>query len=531
MQTMNDSVYEALLNSHALIEFSVDGQILWANQNFLDLMGYQLDELVDRPHSLFLSENELHENNYLEMWSQLLAGHIQTGEFKLLTKEKKEIWVHGSYNPVKDQHGNICKILKMLIDITEKKQLTENLERKNRELQITATTSRAATQAKSSFLANMSHEIRTPLNSIIGITDTLAETSLDKQQSSFVEILQKANHQLMTIINDILDSTKVESGEIQLHALPFELRSVVDDVLLAFEFRAKEKGLSLSVSIEPDLNGSFVGDGNRLRQILLNLLGNSIKFTNQGSVSLRVIKNTTTRPGNLLFQVADSGIGIPKHLHKDIFCAFTQGDTATNRRYGGVGLGLSISKKMVEMMDGHLWLDSEPDHGSVFSFTVSMPTTTNSLPSFHNPMQGRFQLSDVSYTFADGHRKILVVDDVEDNRKLLGIYLQKTQHEVHYAESGLEALRLVEKTNFDIIFMDVQMPHMDGHETTRLIRELERVQHREPTKILACTANAFNEDIQKSLQAGCDMHLSKPIRKDTVLSAINSYLPTLETVS
>ncbi len=525
---MNDSVYEALLSSHALVEFSVDGHILWANQNFLNLMGYEFDEIVGRHHSIFLPEFEHHEKEYLEVWEHLAAGFAQTGEFKRIRKNKTRVWVHGSYSPVRDADQNIIKILKIVIDITEKKNLSENLERKNRELQMVATKARAATYAKSSFLANMSHEIRTPLNSIIGITDTLAETQLNDQQASFVEILQRANHQLMTIINDILDLTKVESGEIQLNLLPFDLQKVIDDVISVLGFRAKEKGLQLNVSVEPGIESYFIGDCDRLRQILINLLSNSIKFTHHGSVTLKISKNTTTRPGNLLFRISDSGIGIPKHMYKDIFRAFTQADTATTRRYGGTGLGLSISQKMVEMMNGQIWLESEIGNGSVFSFTATMPATTERTTSIHNPMQGRFQLTDVNHTFIGSNMKILVVDDVDDNRNLFGIYLQKTEHELHYAESGLDALRQVEQSHFDIIFMDIQMPGMDGHETTRLIREMEKAQQRQPAKILACTANAFTEDVTKSLEAGCDMHLSKPIRKDTLLKAINSYLPPLD---
>lgn len=519
---MNDSVYEALLNSHALIELSVDGQILWANQNYLNLMGYELDELVGRQHSMLLPEFQENEREYAEMWVHLAKGIAQTGEFKRVTKSRRVVWVQGSYNPIKDEFGNTIKILKMAIDITEKKLLAENLERKNRELQMTAAKARAATHAKSAFLANMSHEIRTPLNSIIGITDTLAETSLDNQQASFVEILQRANHQLMTIINDILDLTKVESGEIQLHIMPFNLQKVIDDVVSVLGFRAKEKSLQLNVSVDPGVEKYFLGDSDRLRQVVINLLSNSIKFTHQGSVNLQVSQNTTTKPGNLLFRISDSGIGIPKSMFKDIFRAFTQADSATTRRYGGTGLGLSISQKIVEMMGGQIWLESELGAGSVFYFTANMPQSEDRVVGM-NPLEGRFHLNDIKHTITNVRLKILVVDDVDDNRHLFGIYLQKTAHEIQYAESGIDALRLIEKNHFDIIFMDVQMPGMDGYETTRLIREMEGDQGRRPAKIFACTANAFTEDVQKSLNAGCDLHLSKPVRKDTLMKAINSF--------
>jgi PAS domain S-box-containing protein len=297
---MNVSVYESLLNSHALIEFSLNGTIQWANHNFLNLLGYEMDEIFGKHHSLFLPAHDQHEREYKEMWAQLVAGHAQVGEFKRISKHGQEIWVQSSYTPVKDEFGRVEKILNMAFDITEKKNLAENLEKKNQELLTTTAKARAATYAKSVFLANMSHEIRTPLNSIIGITDTLAETPLDSQQLSFVEILQRANYQLMTIINDILDLTKVEAGEIELNLLPFSLQKTIDDIISILEFRAKEKGLQLHVSVDPSVEAYYVGDSDRLRQVLINLLNNAIKFTHQGSVSLHVTTNDTQRPGNLL---------------------------------------------------------------------------------------------------------------------------------------------------------------------------------------------------------------------------------------
>jgi hypothetical protein len=519
---MNSSSYNFLLNSHALIEFSIDGHILWANQNFLNLMGYELEEVVGKPHTFFLPEHDKHQTEYNEMWSLLCQGQVQTGEFKRIAKNKSHLWLHGSYNPIKNDNGEIYKILKMVIDITEKKHLAKNLELKNRELQIAFTKARAATQANSAFLANMSHEIRTPLNSIIGITDTLAETPLDLHQQSFVEILQRANNQLMTIINDVLDLTKIESGEIQLKFLPFDLRKVLDDVVSVLGFRAQEKGLILDVSINPEIENFYVGDADRLRQVLINLVTNSIKFTHKGHITVRIEKNHTEHNGNLLFVVSDSGIGIPKSKHEDIFRAFTQADSTTTRRYGGTGLGLSISQKIVELMKGELWLTSTLGTGSVFSFTASMAETTERNTKMHNPLQGHFQLNEQTPYSASTILNILIVDDVEDNRNLFGIYLRKTTHNIYFAENGSEALRLIEKNAFDVIFMDIQMPGMDGHQTTMLARKLEKLAQRKPAKIFACTANAFNEDIEKSLLAGCDLHLSKPIRKDSLINLINS---------
>ncbi|UYL08600.1 ATP-binding protein [Bdellovibrio sp. SKB1291214] len=519
---MNKSAYEALVNSHALIEFDPEGRILWANRNFLNLVGYEMDEIHGKPHSIFLPSYDLHANEYAELWDTLRAGNPQVGEFKRLSKSGTEIWVHCSYTPVKNDSGDVIKILSMAFDITEKRQLAENLERKNQELLSTAAKARAATYAKSVFLANMSHEIRTPLNSIIGITDTLAETPLDGQQTSFVEILQRANYQLMTIINDVLDLSKVEAGEIVLHMLPFSLQRMIDDIVSILDFRAKEKGLQLKVTVAPDIQDYYIGDSDRLRQVLINLLNNAIKFTHQGTVSLHVQNNNTTRTGNLLFSVSDTGIGVSKQKFKDIFRPFTQADPTTTRRYGGTGLGLSISQKIVSLMGGLIWLESEPNVGSTFYFTASMPATTERKTSMHNPLQGRYQLNDINHFIQEQRLKVLVVDDVDDNRNLLGIYLQKTIHQITYAESGSDAVGLAKTNHYDVIFMDVQMPGMDGHEATMRIREIEAEQGRRKARIFACTANAFAEDIERSMKAGCDMHLSKPIRKDTLIKAINS---------
>lgn len=517
---MTHSVYEALLNSNAIIEFDIQGNVLWANSNFLNLMGYDLHQIVGRHHSIFLPEFHKHELEYQEMWNQLAEGHAQSGEYKRLNTQGQVVWIQGSYTPVRDAQGNIRKVIKMALDITEKKCLAENLEKKNHELAGALNKANAATYAKSVFLANMSHEIRTPLNSIIGITDTLAETALNPQQSSFIEILQKANTQLMTLINDILDLSKVEAGEIELQPLPFRLATLLEEFESVLGFRAREKGLYLTFAIAPEMDEYYFGDSDRIRQVLMNLINNAIKFTSRGGVTVSVRKNDSLRPGDLLFSVTDTGIGISKRNSKHIFQPFTQVDPTSTRKFGGTGLGLSIVKNIVHLMKGEVWFESEVDQGSSFHFTIKAPTTTARHAAHHNPRQGAYALPNLAVESPMDPLKILVVDDVDDNRHLLGIYLQKTPHQVFYAEGGRQALEMIEKDPFDIIFMDVQMPEMDGYETTRRIRDLEIRKGMPPARIFACTANAFQEDIKKSLEAGCDLHLSKPIRKDVLIKSI-----------
>ncbi|NUN05173.1 MAG: response regulator [Bdellovibrio sp.] len=518
---MTQSVYNALLNSNAVVEFDVAGNILWANDNFLALLEYKLAEVVGKHHSMFVSELADYETEYREMWSKFAEGQSFSGEFKRISKSGRILWIQGSYTPVRNAKGDVAKIIKLAVDITDKHKLAEDLARKNKELLSSATKAKAATQAKSVFLANMSHEIRTPLNSIIGITDTLAETALDDQQASFIEILQRANNQLMTIINDILDLSKVEVGEIELKSVPFELQSLFEELNSVLGFRAKEKGLNLKITADENVPRFLVGDPERLRQVLMNLINNAIKFTHSGEVHLNVCNNTTAHPGTLLFKVSDTGIGIAKSKFKDIFKPFIQADSTTTRRYGGTGLGLSITKNIVELMQGQLWLESAERVGSTFYFTVTMAPTTEKKAQLQSLLPGHYRLNDLQQTLAPNRLRILVVDDVDDNRNLFGIYLRNTIHSVSFAQSGREAVEISHNEQFDIIFMDVQMPGMDGHEATRLIRKIEQQNKRTPAHIVACTANAFSEDVLKSLQAGCDKHLSKPIRKDTLIQAIN----------
>lgn len=516
---MTQDVYEALLNTNAMIEFNVDGHVLWANQKFLQLMGYNLQEVQGKHHTLFLSDSSENPEEYSQFWQQIVSGQTITGEFKRITKQNKIVWLQGSYTAVRDENHRIKKIVKMAFDITEKKNLAEDLALKNRELAFTAAKAKSATHAKTLFLANMSHEIRTPLNSIIGITDTLAETPLDTTQASFVEILKKANKQLMMLVNDILDLSRVEADEIELKNELFSLNQLLDDLISVLKFKTQEKGLHLSIEIHPLLNSNFIGDPSRLRQVLWNLLNNAIKFTDKGAITMQISMNKTDIPGNLHFSIKDTGIGISKEKLNMIFQPFAQVDSTATRRHGGSGLGLSISKKLVELMRGKIWVESTPNEGSTFHFTITLPMgdisignstfAENDKPAFPQNVQ-------------ESQLKILVVDDVEDNRNLLGIYLQNTIHKITYAASGIEALNLVQKEQFDIIFMDVQMPGMDGYEATKNIRKLEKIEGRAPSRIFACTANAFSEDIAKSLSAGCDLHLSKPIRKDMLLKAINS---------
>lgn len=519
---MNSSAYRDLVNSNSVIEFDVDGHILWINDNFLKLLKAENSELLGKHHAALFSRHQKPQDEHKRIWTTLKNGQYLNAEFQFKSAKGHVTWVHTSYTPLKDTDGKIYRIIAMGIDITEKKNLSEKLEQQNIELTIAAMKARASTHAKSIFLANMSHEIRTPLNSIIGITDALAETELSDEQLSFVETLQRANTQLMSLINDVLDLSKIESGEIELRPRPFRLRKLLSDIISLFQFRVKEKGLLLDLQVHPDVPDHISLDFDRLRQALTNLINNAIKFTNRGTITIQVNPNLSSRPGDIIFAISDTGMGISPDKIREIFLPFVQGDSTATRRHGGTGLGLAITKNLVQLLDGTIWVESQPGVGSVFRFTIKAPQVLQPPHSREITDEYEFFQNSLNTEATETPKKILIVDDVDDNRFLLGVYLQKSPHHIYYANSGEEALKYVRSKEFDIVFMDIQMPGMDGLEATKEIRSIEKSLNRNSCHIIACTANAFSEDIAKSLEAGCNLHLSKPIKKDTLFKAIRS---------
>ncbi|MEN8199535.1 MAG: response regulator [Thermodesulfobacteriota bacterium] len=372
-----------------------------------------------------------------------------------------------------------------------------------------------SSRSKTEFLATMSHEIRTPLNSIIGMSEVLADTRLTSDQRKCVRIVRSAGESLLELINDILDLSKIEAGQIEVEAIDFHLPSLLQSVSSILSMRAAEQNTPISITIHPEVPTALNGDPARLRQVLLNLVGNGIKFTQNGSVAISVRLDSDDM---LLFSISDNGVGIAKEQQERIFESFTQADSLTTRTYGGTGLGLTISQKLTKIMGGRIWLESTPGMGSTFFFTCRFQDAI----SEPEPGPERSTFSPDHPPMPPAH--ILIVDDNEDNRNLLNFYLRDTPLTLETAENGEEAVALFNKSSFDLVVMDIEMPILDGYDATRQLRRLEKEQGLAPIPIIALTAHAFIRFRRNCLEAGCSDYLSKPIRRENLLRTISAHL-------
>ncbi|WP_027256617.1 ATP-binding protein [Leisingera aquimarina] len=490
--------------SDSIILTDAERQILWVNEAFTRVTGYAASEAIGRTPSELLDGPDTDLGVIREMNRHKDLGIRYHNEVLTYTKSGEEAWFDTNIVPVTGEDGTVDLIIGIERDITHSKL-------RERELAEAKVAAEQADRAKSEFLANMSHEIRTPMNGIIGMADLLAEAELPPDEQQNVETIRSSAQALLKIINDILDLSRLEAGKFSIVEEDFNLRDCIASAAGLFRPKALAKGLSLQVSYADGLAERLHGDDGRLRQILVNLIGNAVKFTPQGRIDVRV-SHADGNPCRLVAEVEDSGIGISESQARHIFDRFTQADAATTKAFGGTGLGLTISSMLAKRMGGSISVKSDPGQGSCFRLELQMAPAK----------QARPPAAEISLDTAPQIRpcKVLLAEDNQTNRLLIRKFLRGQPVELAEAGNGRAAVNMFKEQQPDIILMDMSMPELDGIAATREIRNLPMPQ----PIIIALTANAFSSDRQACLDAGMDHFLAKPVKKAVLLHTLASFL-------
>ncbi len=431
--------------------------------------------------------------------------------FRLRHKDGRYRWFMSRGIAVRNEQGQAIRFVGAITDMTEQKEMEEELREAKRRAE-------SANTAKTEFLANVSHEMRTPMNVIIGLSGILSRTGLNEKQKQFVATLQSSADSLLTIINDMLDIAKIEDNMMELESLPFSVGSLMDRVISMMSVRANEKGLDLTLDYAGQAPEWYIGDPTKLQQIVLNLVGNAIKFTQKGGISITVSSHAHERTGfkNVSIAVSDTGIGIAEDKIAHVFEKFTQGDSTITRKYGGSGLGLSIVRALVDRMGGHIDVKSVVGKGSTFTVTLPLPVAEAEAEEIRKD-QGI-----LGNPASKG--MILLVDDYSPNVMIVSTLLSDYGYDHDVAVNGIEAVEKFAQGKYDAVIMDVQMQGMDGYEATRRIRTMEKERGKAHLPIIAMTAHALPGDREKCLNAGMDDYISKPFRAEDLKSRLEAFL-------
>jgi len=489
---------------------SFDGRFLRLNPAWQRTLGHSVKELTASPFVEFVHPDD-RAATMAEMEKLVTGEQTVSFENRYRARDGSYRWMLWTATPFTRDR----LVYAAARDITERKRAEEKIRRLKEAAE-------AASRAKSDFLARMSHEMRTPLTAIIGMSDVLDRTSLSSEQRQYLASLQRAGGHLLALINDLLDLSKAESDRLTLEDIEFSLFDVLEKTAEITAVAAREKGVALRREVAPDVPAMLTGDPDRLRQVLINLMSNAIKFTSGGQVVIRVERDPDQRdPCALRFSVADTGVGIPEDKLGVIFQAFAQADASTTRKYGGTGLGLAIAKRFIELMGGRIWVESKMGAGSTFHFSAKFGRCVAArgkqwVPASAAPVQEA--VSDASRPW-----RILVAEDSEDSRFLLETYLKEAGHLADFASNGELAVTKFRAGSYDLVLMDVQMPVLDGYAATRQIRAWERAHGRNPTPVVALTAYALETETAKAAEAGCTSLVTKPIKFAEFMQEIDKY--------
>ena len=514
-------VYKQAVDQTAIVAATdLHGTIIYVNETFCEISKYSQDELVGQNHRI-LNSGHHPRSFFTEMYRMIHAGKKWKADVCNRAKDGSIYWVDTTIIPTTDDSGNIDGFFTIRHDITARKLREDGNARD-------AESMRAASLAKSEFLANMSHEIRTPMNAILGYTEILSgEEISEKGRGEHLDTIRRNGEHLLSVINDVLDISKIEAGRMEVDPIDTMTIEMIAEVVTLMKVRSDAKGLTLELEFETEIPRLIRTDPLRMRQILINLIGNAIKFTEVGGVRLIVgLENDPVSP-MLRIEVADTGIGMTPDQINNIFEPFEQADSSTTRRFGGTGLGLHISRRLAAMLDGEILVSSTPDVGASFITRIpicikdgieiiSSQTAWDEMVEHRN--RAAKQAAAADDTVLEGKR-ILLVEDGPDNRRLVIHFLNKAGAEVVAAENGRIALNLIERgEEFDVVLMDVQMPEMDGQEATMRIR---RLGYDRP--IIALTAHAMTEERESCIKAGCDEFLTKPIVRSKLIETIANW--------